>query len=380
MASRQVVILEYDDLTKGADLGKQLVEAWGPGSLGVVCVRGIPGWEDLYKSVLKLSHPLAHLPQESLKALEHEASMYNAGWSHGKEKLGDKPDFAKGSFYFNPLSDSPGTEEDQAKFPWALPKNLWPSEELPELEKNCKALGTKMQEVIGFLGEQVDRVMATKVKTYNANLGKTLRETNKCKGRLLYYFPPKETAPAVPAAEGQVAEDGWIGWHNDSGFMTGLTPDMFVDDTDGSIMENPDPEGAGLWIVDRDSSAVRVRVPPDCMAIQVGECTQVVTGGEFVATPHCVRGVRPQFTAGRKVARVACPCFVDTHPTFKLRIPEGFSADEMLAKGVSSKVPPLAERWEPGQSFGDFLGATFRRYYDWALGKSGPAAKKARTA
>ena len=40
-------------------------------------------------------------------------------------------------------------------------------------------------------------------------------------------------------------------------------------------MENPDPEGAGLWIVDRDSSAVRVRIPPDCMAIQVGECTQV---------------------------------------------------------------------------------------------------------
>lgn len=30
-----------------------------------------------------------------------------------------------------------------------------------------------------------------KVQTYTANLGKTLRETNKCKGRLLYYFPPK---------------------------------------------------------------------------------------------------------------------------------------------------------------------------------------------
>ena len=109
--------------------------------------------------------------------------------------------------------------------------------------------------------------------------------------------------------------------------------------SEGSVMENPDPEGAGLWIVDRDSSAgillkgwefeehqstipipflkilhfhngqnapqkwsqhdlniffpakifhvrnlshampwqieaVRVRVPPDCMAIQVGECTQ----------------------------------------------------------------------------------------------------------
>ena len=28
----------------------------------------------------------------------------------------------------------------------------------------------------------------------------------------------------------------------------------------------------------------------------------MVTGGEFVATPHCVRGMRPQFVpAGRKV-------------------------------------------------------------------------------
>ena len=35
--------------------------------------------------------------------------MYNVGWSHGKEKLGDKPDFAKGSFYANPLFDEPGT-------------------------------------------------------------------------------------------------------------------------------------------------------------------------------------------------------------------------------------------------------------------------------
>ena len=63
-----------------------------------------------------------------------------------------------------------------------------------------------------------------KVQSYTAELGKTLRETNKCKGRLLYYFPPKEVA----TNGSEVPEDGWIGWHNDSGFMTGLTPDVFV--------------------------------------------------------------------------------------------------------------------------------------------------------
>eukprot|EP00913_Durusdinium_trenchii_P010455 g9802.t1 len=332
--------------------------------------------KDLYRPVLKLSHTLAHLPPDSLKALEDEASMYNAGWSHGKEKLGDKPDFAKGSFYFNPLSDTPGTEDDMAKFPWA----------------KCKDLGKVMQEVIGFLGEQVDHVMASKVKTYTANLGKTLRETNKCKGRLLYYFPPKEIAASSPCFREFALS--------------------------GSEIENPDPEGAGLWIVDRDGAAVRVKIPKDCMAIQVGECTQVVTGGEFVATPHCVRGCRPQYCAGRKAgksgalldglpkARAAgrqgvLPLFCGHTPHLRAedefsvlfnqpeqdlivpqtgRIPDGFSSEAMLAKGVSSKVPPLAERWEPGQSFGDFLGATFKRYYDWALGKTGPPEKKARTA
>mmetsp|Transcript_105323 Transcript_105323/g.187213 ORF Transcript_105323/g.187213 Transcript_105323/m.187213 type:complete len:378 (+) Transcript_105323:67-1200(+) len=365
MTERAVVVLEYADLVNRADVAEKLLEAWGPGSLGIVAVRGVPRWEELYSSVLKLSHRLAHLPDASLKELEHEASMFNAGWSHGKEKLGDKPDLAKGSFYFNPLSDSPGTEEDREKFPWALPKNLWPKD-IPDLAPKCKDLGRSMQEVIGHLGHQVDRIMAGRVKGYNAELGKTLSNTEKCKGRLLYYFPPKEAQQPATA----VSEDGWIGWHNDSGFMTGLTPDLYVDDDTGSIVENPDPNGAGLWVVDREGGAVHVRIPKDCMAVQVGECVQIVTGGELVATPHCVRGCRPSTTGGRKIARVSCPCFVDTHPAFEFRMPDGASRAEVLARGLSEKVPPLGERWEEGQTFGDFLGASFRRYYDWSISKS----------
>ena len=55
-----------------------------------------------------------------------------------------------------------------------------------------------------------------------------------------------------------------------------------------------------------------------------------------MATPHCVRGCRPEYANGRKagcgditgfpadvnlpkVARISCPCFVDTHPSFELR-------------------------------------------------------------
>jgi hypothetical protein len=43
--------------------------------------------------------------------------MWNAGWSLGREKLGDEPDFSKGSFYANPLFDTPGTQEEKEKYP-----------------------------------------------------------------------------------------------------------------------------------------------------------------------------------------------------------------------------------------------------------------------
>lgn len=38
-------------------------------------------------------------------------------------------------------------------------------------------------------------------------------------------------------AAAEVSEDGWIGWHNDSGFMTGLTPDIFVPRMRSSVEE-----------------------------------------------------------------------------------------------------------------------------------------------
>eukprot|EP00429_Kryptoperidinium_foliaceum_P131740 CAMPEP_0176271042 /NCGR_PEP_ID=MMETSP0121_2-20121125/45004_1 /TAXON_ID=160619 /ORGANISM="Kryptoperidinium foliaceum, Strain CCMP 1326" /LENGTH=372 /DNA_ID=CAMNT_0017611191 /DNA_START=55 /DNA_END=1173 /DNA_ORIENTATION=- len=367
--SVDLVVVEYGDLCANADLSLELLRAWGENGLGIIAVRGIPGWVDTYTDVLRQAHPLAHLSEGSLKALEDEESMYNAGWSHGKEKLGDKPDFAKGSFYFNPVSDAPGTEEDRKQFPWAMPKNRWPAE-LPEMPLACKRLGATMRDVVAHLARHVDSCMERTVEGYRAQLGALVSDTQKCKGRLLYYFPPAaaESSPSKKQRQDteKVLEDGWIGWHNDSGFFTALSPDLYVDDGTGEVIDNPDPE-AGLWVVARSGCSVRVSIPRDCMCVQVGECVQVVTGGVLVATPHCVRGCRPSLTRGRRVARVSCPCFIDTHPSFPLAMPAGGQRDAVLARGLSSKVPPLGERWtHDGQTFGDFLGASFRRYYEWA--------------
>jgi hypothetical protein len=43
-------------------------------------------------------HQLSHLPEEKLAKLEDAESLWNAGWSYGKEKLSAEPDVSKGRF------------------------------------------------------------------------------------------------------------------------------------------------------------------------------------------------------------------------------------------------------------------------------------------
>eukprot|EP00349_Pseudokeronopsis_sp_Brazil_P005471 CAMPEP_0202957962 /NCGR_PEP_ID=MMETSP1396-20130829/2318_1 /ASSEMBLY_ACC=CAM_ASM_000872 /TAXON_ID= /ORGANISM="Pseudokeronopsis sp., Strain Brazil" /LENGTH=351 /DNA_ID=CAMNT_0049675719 /DNA_START=81 /DNA_END=1136 /DNA_ORIENTATION=- len=346
-----VVTVTWEDLSDPTqEIGEKIREAFGLDGLGVIAISGVPDWEMLLTESLPLAHRLVTLPKESLDKLEHPESLYNAGWSFGKEKLGDKPDTNKGSFYFNPLSDDPRPDIREA-YPWALPSNLWPRDDLPVLEEPCKNLGRRMHEVVVALAKHVDKL------DYGLKIADELESSMKSKARLLYYFPiPEEQAEAI-----RDKPDGWIGWHNDSGFLTGLTPDIFLNHETGEIIPNPEPETAGLWVASRSGLPTRVVIPRHCMAIQCGECLQVVSGGKLVATPHCVRP--PTHSPG--VSRACCPIFVDSTPEFRLTSPNG--RDAALQNTVKQWVPPLADRWKDGQTFAEFLGDTFQAYYSWTV-------------
>eukprot|EP00518_Triparma_eleuthera_P000794 CAMPEP_0182453986 /NCGR_PEP_ID=MMETSP1319-20130603/808_1 /TAXON_ID=172717 /ORGANISM="Bolidomonas pacifica, Strain RCC208" /LENGTH=327 /DNA_ID=CAMNT_0024651951 /DNA_START=83 /DNA_END=1062 /DNA_ORIENTATION=+ len=313
-----LVVVSYEQVADpNVDLNAQISSAFGPGGLGVIAIRDIPGFTDAKAALLPQAHTLAHLPQSDLENLEDSKSLFNAGWSHGKEKLGDKPDTAKGSFYFNPLTDSPGTQEERDQYPVSYPCNVWPTGPMPQLEPAAKALGRLMHEQVVKLSVHIDKFAATKVKDYPPMLvSKAMETTEKAKGRLLYYFP------LTPEAAASGSADSWIGWHNDSGFLTALAGDMYVDDDTGAEIPSPDPT-AGLYVVDREGESVQVSIPPDCMAVQLGECCQIVTGGSLMATPHCVKGASPSASPGVRVSRISHPCFIDTKPDFPLSMPPG---------------------------------------------------------
>lgn len=350
----EVVILEYSDLISPAgdakEMMKKLEQAFGPDGYGIIGIRGVPDFQEAKLNCLNQAYPLAHLPETELKALEDEASMYNAGWSHGKEKLkSDKPDLAKASFYFNPVVDVPGSEEDRIKFPVSYPINKWPKESLPTLEPAAKRLGCLMKDVAVHLSRHLDAYAHSLCAEYPSNmLYSALSNTEKVKGRLLYYYPLPESDAT--------SEDSWIGFHNDSGYLTALAGDIYML-PDGTVLPESPSKDAGLYVEDRNKNVCKVSLPSDCMAIQMGECTQIVTGGAVVATPHCVKGAP-------NLVRVSLACFIDVPPSTPLKAPEGTTEAAILAK-ESTKVPPLKGRWENGMTFGEFLNKTFQMYYDW---------------
>eukprot|EP00804_Cyclotella_cryptica_P031191 CCRYP_019407-RA/>CCRYP_019407-RA protein AED:0.07 eAED:0.07 QI:216/1/1/1/0.5/0.4/5/431/365 len=305
-------------------------------SLGIIAITEVPNLSALRLKLLPLARKLQLLPSEELdKITAHEAS-YQVGWSHGREKLeGDKPDFSKGSFYANPLTDDltstmlkrrkhdvnstggdihgddnnnsfrtllswdesiPSVPSDEylvelAKSnPAFFAPNIWPKTSIPELESVFKETGELVHQIGIMVAKCCDSYVASRCPGYKPHkLEEILRYSKCCKARLLHYFAT-ETSLMDNEKNDDTDFSDWCGWHNDHGSITGLLPALYLD-SDGHIVDCPDPL-SGLYIKSRSGRLIHARLPSDSLAFQVGETMQVHTGGLLQATPHAVRGCK----------------------------------------------------------------------------------------
>lgn len=77
-------------------------------------------------------------------------------------------------------------------------------------------------------------------------------------------------------------------WHCDNNSMTVLCSPVYLD-KDGKIVPSmTDEPGHGLEVLKQDGTINSCCIPPDCMAVQIGEVTQILSGGVLEATPHRV--------------------------------------------------------------------------------------------
>ena len=412
-----VVVLQYSDLLAEKDLTSEIEKAYGPEGLGILAVEGAPEVARQRQALLPLAPRFASMPQDVKALYEHPESFWSFGWSHGKEKLQGRPDFAKGSYYNNPMENTPFTDENVIKeyISFAHP-NIWPTKHLPELEHAFMELGQTIVRVGKLVAKQCDKFVEKQSPGYErGKLSRVLDESRVTKARLLHYFPPgndakltmnsnltKEVQPpprfrgrsgsfseTLDRQEGSKVDsaitlmdnhnDGndaiddefssWCGWHNDHGSLTGLCPAMYFQEPTDScpthvqLAKNPCPS-AGLYIRARSGSLHQVKAPStSCLLFQIGETSQIHSGGILQATPHAVKG-----TSRTDVCRSSFAVFMEPGWDGDMQAPSDRKPDDAqssLAEAALPKgVPPLKERWGTPDcpfttcNFGAFTKAT----------------------
>ncbi|KAI5296420.1 hypothetical protein KEM52_002832 [Ascosphaera acerosa] len=347
MAARQAVTVELQALKDNLVSPETLTEAFGPSSLGIIIVKGLPPrFVELRAKVLSQASYLANLPEDELDALVSVASKYQVGWSHGKEAFkSGKPDTLKGSYYVNcsfyqdaSLQCIPADGKHSEFTQFSVP-NHWPQpSSMPGFREDVQELCSLIIDVAVLVAGACDKFAEANIEGYTRGyLQHVVKTSLTSKARLLHYFPQvadgthgKMTASSAQDDNGG-NDDDWCGTHLDHGCLTGLTSAMYIDEPadlqarsaeDRSqplpeLAESPDPE-SGLYISSRQGEVVKVAIPRDCLAFQTGEALQRITHGKFRAVPHFVKGAK---TPGRNIARNTLAVF--TQPNLDELVEEG---------------------------------------------------------
>lgn len=137
-----------------------------------------------------------------------------------------------------------------------------------------------------------------------------------------------------------------------------------VVDVECDVEENDRGSSSGLHIQSRTGEIVRVKLPPTALGFQIGETSQIQSGGVLQATPHAVRSCSSTLkrgAGGNGVTRESFALFLEPEFDDLLQVPPGKTIDDCqdpAATPLPSSVIPLKNRWKPGQSFGDFHRST----------------------
>lgn len=312
--AQSAVTVSLKGLIDGAVSFETLEQAFGPSSLGIIVVKGLPAeFSSLRHNLLSYASYLANLPKEELAKLERPDAKWLVGWSCGKETLRDgRFDTLKGSYYVNCRREVAymyaNVEAELASrypsFPEYTASNVWPNEDiLPGFETAFRKLCDLIISVARLVARACDQYAEAKIEGYQKGyLEHVVTTSHVSKARLLHYFPMKEQQ--ANESTSSTDEDDWCGTHLDHDCLTGLTSAMYVDEgahppkLNGAFeplpeLDSPPDSRAGLYIRSRSGDVMKVGIPRDCLAFQTGEALEIITKGKFKAVPHFVRGAAP---------------------------------------------------------------------------------------
>ncbi|KAL8168174.1 hypothetical protein V2J09_009673 [Rumex salicifolius] len=223
------------------------------------------------------------------------------------------------------MLDIPTTDESLIqRYPSYCGRNIWPDSSLPELEDAFKSLGQMIFNVGLLVAYHCDQYVSRGMhRGAKGNLEQILESSRCHKGRLLYYFPAQQSA----STNDDDLMSSWCGWHTDHGCLTGLTCSIYSRDG----VEIPCLDSvAGLYIRTRSDHIVKVVYGEDEIAYQIGETTEILSGGYLCATPHCVRA--PKSKEASSLERSTFALFMQPDWDEVLKFPENVHIHKELIK------------------------------------------------
>ena len=357
MSNPQPIFISYEDLTSNSkDIIDSIKLAFGSDGLGLIIVKGVPGYSEARANCLPLGYKFGNLSEEIKSKYEDRESIYSFGWSCGKEKMSSGlPDVSKGSYYANPTYDIPSDNPEDVKlFPAFFRPNIWPDNDCSGFSQSFKTLGQLLVDTGALLSKSIDALVDSQQSNYAIKLSNVISTSRNAKARLLYYFPSSSSSSEKKSEE-------WCGWHFDHGSLTGLASAMYFD-SNGKEVSCPDDK-AGLYVRIRSGETVQVKIPSDCIAFQIGETAQIHSGGLLQATAHMVRAAESP-----GISRSTLAVFMEPGPFELMNCPEGSDIETVVNGGAQllpKGVPLLSTRWnaKSSQTFGDFTEKTLSSYY-----------------
>mmetsp|Transcript_40766 Transcript_40766/g.46723 ORF Transcript_40766/g.46723 Transcript_40766/m.46723 type:complete len:140 (-) Transcript_40766:56-475(-) len=117
---------------------------------------------------------------------------------------------------------------------------------------------------------------------------------------------------------------------------------------------------SGLFAMTRNHEEIKIKIPRDSIAFQIGETAQILSGGLLCATPHSV--VCKPNTKG--ISRNTFALFLEPNPDVELGVPKGIDSKNVHKPDPTDQVPVIGDRWQEGFKFWQFESKTFELYYE----------------
>jgi isopenicillin N synthase-like dioxygenase len=204
---------------------------------------------------------------------------FQRGWTPPNTEVAvagtGQPDF-KECYFAAPYAACP---ELQSAYPELYPENVWPLDVAPEFQNGLLNLGRALHVAGVALLQGCARALGLADDVFATRIAKGPHVT-----RVLNY---------LPLSAAQVGTDiVWGEEHTDFNLLTLLPGGVFYDPA-GQSAPKPDDK-SGLYLRTRENATspkgtlIRGTAPEGCITVQVGQQLEILTAGEFLATPHVI--------------------------------------------------------------------------------------------